>query len=131
MSDRKRSSSSQNSSTESNLFFSVFRSLRIAVACLLSAYKEDFNDPPRYSILNHLKSNFLDEEVQKQIDNLFEEFRQLEDNPPSNTLNNNDLKSKDDALYNQQGFDYVTPWNILDMSSTTIAEQLTIVDAVG
>ena len=130
MSDKKRSSSSKNSSTKSDLFF-LCRSLRIAVACLLNAYKEDFNDPPRYSILNHLKINFLDQEVQKQTDNLLEEFHQLEENPLSDTTNNIDSKSKDDALYNQQGFDYVTPWNILDMPSTTIAEQLTIVDAVG
>lgn len=58
--------------------------------------------------------------MQKQAENLLEEFRQLEENPSSDTTNNN-----------QQGFDYVTPWNILDMSSTTIAEQLTIVDAVS
>ena len=109
-----------------------FRSLRIAIICLLNAYKEDFNDPPRYSILNHLLNNFSDKDVQKQAHNLLEEFQQLEENSPSDTTNTcNPLKSKDDSLYNQQGFDYVTPWNILDMPSTTIAEQLTIVDAVG
>lgn len=113
------------------VLFILCRSLRIAVACLLNVYKEDFNDPPRYSILNHLKMNFPDEEVQKHTDNLLEEFHQLEENPPLDSADNNESKSKDDALYNQQGFDYVTPWNILDMPSITIAEQLTIVDAVG
>jgi hypothetical protein len=60
-----------------------------------------------------------------------EEFEKKEENLSSNTDNNNNHHhhSKDGSVYNQKGFDYITPWNILDMSSTTIAEQLTIVDA--
>ncbi len=102
----------------------------MAIICLLNAYKEDFNDPPHYSILNHLIKHIPDRDIQKQGQNLLEELKNDEDNHELDTTINNNNSSKDISLYNQKGFDYLTPWNFLDMSSTTIAEQLTIVDAV-
>ncbi len=109
--------------------FLLFRSLRVAITCLLNTYKEDFNDPPDYSTLNHFINHIPDKDLQKQGQNLLEELENKEENIPSDTDNNNN-HSKDGSVYNQKGFDYLTPWNILDMSSTIIAEQLTIVDAV-
>jgi hypothetical protein len=109
----------------------TLKSLRMAITCLLSAYKEDFNDPPQYSTLNHLINHIPDKDLQKQGQNLLEELKRKEENiSPDTDNNNNQHHSKDGFLYNQKGFDYLTPWNILDIPSTTIAEQLTIVDAV-
>jgi hypothetical protein len=100
----------------------------MTITCLLNAYKEDFHEPPRYSTLNHLIKHIPDRDLQKQGQILLEQLRKDEENMTTNVDNNNNLKN--DVLYNQKGFDYITPWNILDMPSTIVAEQLTIVDAV-
>jgi hypothetical protein len=104
-----------------------FRSLRMAITCLLNAYKQDFYDPPRYSTLNHFLKHIHDTDLQKQGKILLEQLKKDEESLPIDVNNN----SKNDYLYHQKGFDYLTPWNILDMSSAMIAEQLTIVDAVN
>ena len=101
----------------------------MAIACLLNAYKEDFCEPPRYSTLHYLIKHIPDKDLQKQGQTLLEQLGKDEENMKSDVDNNNN--SKKNYLCNQQGFDYLTPWNLLEMSSTTIAEQLTIVDAVG
>lgn len=98
---------------------------------LLHNYKEEFSEPPRYSTLSYLIKNMPDRDVQKEGQSLLEELKKEEENTQSNTdKNNNNNKSRNSYLYNEKGFDYVKPWNILDMPSTMIAEQLTIVDAV-
>jgi len=101
----------------------------MSIACLLNAYKEDFFDPPCYTTLNYLIKNIPDRDLQKQGQLLLEEFKINEENIKLDIDNNNN-HSKNDYVYNQKGFDYITPWNLLDISSATIAEQLTIVDAV-
>ena len=109
------------------------RSLRTAVNCLLTAYTEDFRDPPHYSTLHHLLRHFPDRDSKKQCHVLLEQFQYDEENNPSNVDDNNNYRhqnSSSHSLANQRGLDYVTPCNILEMSSTMIAEQLTIVDAV-
>ena len=109
------------------------RSLRTAVSCLLSAYTEDFRDPPHYSTLHHLLRHFPDRESQKQCNVLLEQFQYDEENNPSNLDDNNNYRHQNSSshyLAHQRGLDYITPCNILEMSSTMIAEQLTIVDAV-
>jgi hypothetical protein len=103
----------------------------MAIACLLTAYKEDFSDPPCYLTLNYLIKHIPDRDLQKQGQLLLEELKINEENIKLDIDNNNNNNhSKNDDVYNQKGFDYITPWNLLEMSSTTIAEQLTIVDAV-
>ncbi|CAF2498861.1 unnamed protein product [Rotaria sp. Silwood2] len=62
----------------------------------------------------------------KPSQTLLEDFKIDEE---TNQLNNDNNKSKTNVLYNEKGFDYIQPWNILEISSTIIAEQLTIVDA--
>lgn len=102
----------------------------MAIICLLTAYKEDFIEPPYYTTLNYLITNLPDRDIQKQGENLLEDLKNDEENN-SCDINNNPNQMKNDSIYNQKGFDYITPWNFLDMPSTTIAEQLTIVDAVN
>jgi uncharacterized protein YehS (DUF1456 family) len=102
----------------------------MAITCLLNAYKEDFSDPPCYSILNYLIKNIPDRDIQRQAENLLEELQKDEENNQLNIDNNNNHQLLNNYIYNQKGFDYMTPWNFLDIPSTTIAEQLTIVDAV-
>jgi hypothetical protein len=100
----------------------------MALTCLLNVYKHDFCDPPRYSTLNHFIKHIHEKDLQKQGHLLLEELKKEEENISTDVNNNTKLN---DYLYNQKGFDYITPWNLLDISSTTIAEQLTIVDAVS
>ena len=111
----------------------LYRSLRTAINCLLSTYKEDFNEPPRYSTLHHFIKYVPEKDLQKQGQILLEEFKQLEEKQETNRSDSS-IKSNEHSKilsnYNRKGFDYITPWNILEMPSTTIAEQLTIVDAV-
>ncbi|CAF0844907.1 unnamed protein product [Rotaria sordida] len=102
-------------------------SLHVAITCFLNSCKEDFYHPPRYSILNHFIKHIPDRDLQKQGQTLLEEFKTDEETIKLNNNNNNNLKTN--FLYNEKGFDYIKPWNILEMSSTMIAEQLTIVDA--
>jgi hypothetical protein len=106
----------------------------MAITCLLNAYKEDFSDPPYYSTLNHLIKHIPDRDLQNQGQTLLEEFKKNEENIQfdldNNNNNSNNNNSKNDYVYNRKGFDYLTPWNLLDISSTIVAEQLTIVDAV-
>jgi len=101
----------------------------MTISCLLNGYKEDFCEPPRYSTLYHFIRHIPDKDLQKQGQTLLEQLKKDEENMKSDVDNNNN--SKKNYLYNEKGFDYLTPWNLLEMSSTTIAEQLTIVDAVG
>lgn len=101
----------------------------MAITCLLTSYKEDFYEPPRYSTLNHFIRHIPDKELQKQGHTLLEQLKHDEENIKSDVDNNNN--SKKNCLYNEQGFDYLLPWNLLDIPSATIAEQLTIVDAVS
>lgn len=98
--------------------------------CLLESYKEDFDDPPRYSTLTYLMRHMPDREVQNQCSNLFEQFRRDEDQ--RRVLNDQtSLSLIYDQLYNHQSFEYIPPWNFLDMFSATVAQQLTLVDAVS
>ena len=69
-------------------------------------------------------------DIQKHGQKLLEEFKKDEETNKLNIDNNNNDNSKTSSVYNEKGFDYLAPWNILEMSSTMIAEQLTIVDAV-
>jgi hypothetical protein len=107
-----------------------FRSLRKAVEYLLNENKLDFYEPPRYSTLVYLTKNLPARELQDQCCRLLEQFRHDEDQSQS-TVDQTTLLSENDSLYNQRGFDYIAPWNFLDIPSTTVAEQLTIVDAVS
>ncbi|UJR28280.1 hypothetical protein I4U23_009528 [Adineta vaga] len=105
----------------------TLKSHRTAITCLLNAYKEDFCEPPYYATLNHLSAHLSDDEIQKQCHRLLEELKNEEDNLTSDVDKNNN--SKKNYLSYQKGFDYLIPWNLLEISSTIIAEQLTIVDA--
>lgn len=105
------------------------RSLRLVIRCLLNSYKEDFHEPPRYSTLTYLMKQIPDRELQHQCQKLLEQFKDEEDADASNVDKNNNF-SLGDHLYSQRGFDYVSPWSLLDMPSAVVAEQLTIVDAV-
>jgi len=51
-----------------------FRSLSVALTCLLTAYKEDFYEPPIYKTLNDLKKNLIDPDLQNQCQNLLDRF---------------------------------------------------------
>lgn len=109
----------------------TLKNLRVAIVCLLTAYKEDFNEPPQYSTLHHFIKHVPEKDLQKQGQKLLEELKQLEEketNRSDSSIKSNGY-SKNQLTHNQKSFDYMTPWNILEMPSTTIAEQLTIVDA--
>lgn len=108
----------------------IFRSLRTVVLCLLKSYKEDFDDPPRYSTLTYLMRHLPDREVQNQCQNLFEQFKRAEDQTRTN-FDQTSLSNIYDQLYNQHSYEYIPPWNFLDMPSSTVAQQLTFVDAVN
>ena len=97
------------------------------MSCLLNTYKEDFNEPPRYTTLTYLVKRIPDRELQSQCQNLLAQFQRDEDQLQSSTDRNNNTSNSD----YQQGVDYIAPWNLLAMSSTMVAEQLTIVDAVS
>ncbi|CAF0923918.1 unnamed protein product [Adineta ricciae] len=108
----------------------TLKSLRAAIICLLNTYKEDFVEPPYYSTLNHLMSQLPDEDVRIHSHTLLEQLKNEEDHQTSDIdNNNNNNNSKKNYLSYQKGFDYLIPWNLLEISSTIIAEQLTLVDA--
>ncbi|CAF4663001.1 unnamed protein product, partial [Rotaria sp. Silwood2] len=124
----------------------IYRSLSTALICLLTAYKEDFYEPPYYTTLNHLLKQTIDIDVQNQCLSLLDRFLNEENisqldsniftltqdinNNNNNNNNNNYLKHlHGDDLYNQKGFDCNTPRNFLEMSNVVVAEQLTIFDA--
>ncbi|CAF1240781.1 unnamed protein product [Adineta ricciae] len=125
----------------------TLQSLSAALICLLTTYKEDFYDPPDFTILNYLLQNIPDnnDQLENQCQNLLYQFQRegknalrsesdllsLSHNVDNN--NNHDHQSKlvftDEYLYNQRNVDSDARKNFLDMSSIRIAEQLTIVDA--
>ncbi|CAF3365156.1 unnamed protein product [Rotaria sp. Silwood1] len=105
----------------------TLKSLHIAITCFLNSYKEAFCEPPRYSTLSHFIKHIPDKDLQQQGQTLLEELKDNEDTNQVNNDNNNYLKNN--FLYNEKGFDYIKPWNLLEMLSTIIAEQLTIIDA--
>ncbi|CAF3953770.1 unnamed protein product [Adineta steineri] len=106
----------------------TLKNLRLAITCLLSSYKEDFCEPPYYPTLNYLLKHLPDKDIQKQGEILLEQLKNNEEDRTSDVDNNNN-KPKRTYLSQQKGFDYLLPWNFIEMSSTTVAEQLTIVDA--
>jgi len=106
----------------------TIKSLRTVIQCLLKSYKEDFDDPPRYSTLTYLMRHLPDREVQTQCQNLFEQFKRSEDQTRTN-YDQTSLSNIYDQLYQQHSYEYIPPWNFLDMSSATVAQQLTLVDA--
>lgn len=71
-----------------------------------------------------------DREVQTQCQNLFEQFKRSEDQTRTN-YDQTSLSNIYDQLYQQHSYEYIPPWNFLDMSSATVAQQLTLVDAVS
>ena len=91
--------------------------------CLLTTYKEDFQDPPRYSTLVYLMKHIPDREIQTQCRTLLEKFKLEDENGFSST--------SPDGNTIRRGLDYILPWNLQDMSSSMVAEQFTIVDAVS
>ncbi|CAF3612296.1 unnamed protein product [Rotaria sordida] len=117
----------------------TLKSLSIALICLLTAYKEDFYEPPYYTTLNYLFKQTIDIDVQNQCQSLLDRFLNEENIPrlDSNIFtftqdidnNNNSKNLHSDDIYNQKGFDWNTPRNFLEMSHVVIAEQLTIFDA--
>jgi hypothetical protein len=46
----------------------------VALSCLLTAYKEDFYEPPTYITLDYLLKNVIDPDLQKQCRNLLDRF---------------------------------------------------------
>ncbi|CAF4438749.1 unnamed protein product, partial [Adineta steineri] len=116
-------------------------SLSTALTCLLTAYKEDFYEPPHYSTLSYLLEHVPDQDFKKQCQNLLHRFLKegadifhSDSNISTSTNdvdNNNNSRTSytDELLYNQKGFGTSAQRNFLDMSSVKIAEQLTIVDA--
>ncbi|CAF3309725.1 unnamed protein product [Rotaria socialis] len=117
----------------------TLKSLSMALICLLTAYKEDFNEPPYYTILNHLLQQITDRDVHNQCQSLLNRFLTEENTSKSTptmfTLthdidnNNNSKNLFTDNIYNQKGLEHSIPKNLLEMSHVMIAEQLTIVDA--
>ncbi|CAF4539058.1 unnamed protein product [Rotaria sp. Silwood1] len=119
----------------------TLKSLATALICLLTAYKEDFYEPPYYTTLSHLLKQTTDIDVQNQCQSLLDRFineeyiSRLDSNiytctqDINNNNNNNSKYLHTDDIYNQKGFDYNTPRNFLEMSHVVIAEQLTIFDA--
>ncbi|CAM4749951.1 unnamed protein product [Rotaria magnacalcarata] len=106
------------------------KSLRTAMTYFLNSYKEDFCEPPYYSTLNYLIKHIPERDLLKQCQILLDELKKNEENIQSNIVdNNNNDKLNGTCIYDEKGFNYIKPWNILEMSSTMIAEQLTIVDA--
>ncbi|CAF0925830.1 unnamed protein product [Adineta steineri] len=117
------------------------KSLSTALTCLLTAYKEDFYEPPHYSTLNYLLEHVPDQDFKKQCQNLLHRFLKEgadifhSDSNIRTSINdvdnNNNSRTSytDELLYNQKGFGTSAQRNFLDMSSVKIAEQLTIVDA--
>ncbi|CAF1169569.1 unnamed protein product [Adineta ricciae] len=125
----------------------TLKSLSAALICLLTTYKEDFYDPPNFTILNYLLQNVPDnnDQIENQCQNLLYQFQRegknalrsesdlfsLSHNVDNN--NNHDHQSKlvftDEYLYSQRNVDSDARKNFLDMSNIRIAEQLTIVDA--
>lgn len=64
-----------------------FRSLSTALVCLLTAYKEDFYDPPHYATLNHLLQQTIDTDVKYQCQSLLNRFLNEENNQKLSTTN--------------------------------------------
>ncbi|CAF2104643.1 unnamed protein product [Rotaria magnacalcarata] len=117
----------------------TLKSLSMALIYLLTAYKEDFNEPPYYTTLNYLLQQITDRDVHNQCQSLLNQFLKEENTSKSTptmfTLthdidnNNNSKNLLTDNVYNKKGLEYSIPKNLLEMSHVMIAEQLTIVDA--
>lgn len=56
------------------ILFLFLRSLSTALICLLTAYKEDFYDPPDYIILNYLLKHSPDRDLKNQCRSLLNRF---------------------------------------------------------
>jgi hypothetical protein len=46
----------------------------MALICLLTAYKEDFYEPPTYTTLNYLLKHAIDRDLQNQCRSLLNRF---------------------------------------------------------
>ena len=46
----------------------------MAITCLITAYKEDFYEPPCYAILHYLLENVNNRDIQNQCQNLLDRF---------------------------------------------------------
>ncbi|CAF1014687.1 unnamed protein product [Didymodactylos carnosus] len=112
------------------------KSIRLALGCLLTTYKEDFLDPPRYTCLRRLldfSKAINDHELKKQCQTLLDKFIEEEDRK-SGTITEDSFSSMkyseaDGELYGIHGYDYLMPWEFVDIPNSLFAEQLTYVDA--
>lgn len=104
----------------------------MALICLLTAYKEDFYDPPDYTTLNYLLKNSNDRDLQKQCRSLLNRFLNEGENIFKIDSINLGLSEVDSNNNNssRNEFGYETHIDIHDLSYGIIAEQLTIIDAV-
>ncbi len=110
----------------------ILRSLSTALICLLTAYKEDFYEPPTYTTLNYLLKHSIDRDLQNHCRSLLNRFINEGENIDISTGisevdNNNNNNSKN--LHTNE-FDYDTQMHILELSHIIVAEQLTLIDAV-
>ncbi len=109
-------------------------SLSNALIVLLNTYKEDFYEPPIYSTLHYLLKHTIDRDIQNQCRSLLNRFiNEGEnifklDNP--NSLSEVDSNNNSKYFHTDE-FNYHTQMNISDLSHVILAEQLTIIDAVG
>lgn len=116
----------------------TLRSLSSALACFLTSYKEDFYDPPSYSILVYIQKHSSDRDIQNQSRSLMNrflhegdtilrndfEFVVVDDNNNHHHHHQSKLPSTDMFI-----FDYHHQMNFYDLSEVILAEQLTIIDA--
>jgi hypothetical protein len=60
----------------------------MALSCLITAYKEDFYEPPSYKTLNHLLKHVIDYDLQNQCQSLLCRFLNEEENGIKSDISN-------------------------------------------